>query len=380
MQNTAMGWLVWRLTGDTFMTGLVAACNFIPVFLLGPFAGPVADRVDRRKLLLVVISIEMLVALLLGGLILAGLNSVWPVIGLALILGCCTSFNYAAQAAFIGDLSGIGELRKAMTFNVIMIETGRLVGPALAGIVVDSLGLAVAFWLNGISFVAVLASLLVVRAQQVRRAAHGQPLAEFAEALRFIRSQPRIFDLVACNLAIMLFIFSSMQLNAPIADVVLQGGPRLLGFMGAASGAGALVSAFIIAPLMQRVARAGVALCLAALWSGVWLVIASFFATPALYLAGIFCFSIGIPLVLGNVNALKQMMTPPDMRGRVLSATQMVSFGVQPLSALLVGWMASVIGPLNAVLVNGILMIVFALTLLLARRGFREWVVARAAA
>jgi MFS family permease len=377
MQQVAQQWYVWDITRDARWIGIVGACAFVPMLLLGPFTGSIADRVDRRKLLIVTQTAEMLLAFVLGILALTDARQVWPVVVLALALGVCVAFNFPAQGAFIGDLSGMGEIRKAVAFNVTMIETGRLIGPALAGWVVALTGTGIAFMLNGLSFIAVIASLLRVSARQSKRAATGHPLSNFAEALRYMRNTPRIVDLLLCSTLVTLFIFSSLQLSAPIADTILQGGPQLVGYMLAASGAGALLGSLFIAPQIQKMQRAGLALLLALLWSGAWLVAMSFFQWAPLTLLGIFLYSINIPVVLGSVNALTQLLSPDDMRARVLSASQMLMFGAQPLGALMVGWSANAFGPLAAIRINGLLMLALVGLFLALRPAYRQWKVER---
>ena len=378
MQQVAQQWYIWDITHDARWIGVIGACAFVPLFLLSPIAGSVADRVDRRKLLLVTQVVEMTLAFVLGLLALSGSREIWPVVVLALLLGCSASFNFPAQAAFIGDLSGMGELRKAFAFNVTMIETGRLIGPALAGWVVALTGTGIAFILNGLSFVAVIFCLMRVRGEQTMRASIGSPLGNFVEAVRYIRQTPRIIDLLLCSTLVTLFVFSSLQLSAPIADTVLKGGPQLVGYMLAASGAGALLGSLFLAPQLQKVPRAGLALLLALLWSGIWLTIMSFFQSAPLTLLGIFMYSINIPVVLGSVSSLTQLLAPGNMRARVLSTSQMVSFGVQPLGALMVGWSANAFGPLIAIRINGVLMTLFVLAFLALRPAYRQWRIERA--
>jgi predicted MFS family arabinose efflux permease len=271
----------------------------------------------------------------------------------------------------------MGEIRKTMMLYAMMIETGRFLGPAIAGLVVAQFNIATAFLLNGLSFLAVIISLLIVRAEQERRPPSGNLLQNFGEAVRYIRTQPRIADLLACSLSVTVFIFSSLQLTAPIADAVLKGGPELVGYLLAASGAGALFGVLVVAPQVQRIDRAGMALSAALLWSGLWLVLTSFFTWAPLTIMGIFFYSISIPVVLATVGALIQMLAPPDMRARLLSVSSMLSTGMQPLGALMVGWLGNAIGPMATIRVNGLLMATIALSLLLLHRQFRSWVVVR---
>ena len=348
MQQMALQWFVWELTQDTRWIGIVAAITSAPAFFLMPFSGSIADRVDRRKLLITTQIAEMVLALSMALLIFMGLNVVWPVLIFALLLGVSASFTYPSQGAFIGDLSGMGEIRKSMMLYALAIEIGRFIGPALAGFVVAQFNTATAFLLNGLSFGAVIFTLSIVRAEQMRRPPSGNLLQNFGEAVRYVRQKPRIADLLVCSLSIMLFVFASLQMAAPIADIVLHGGPQLVGYMLGASGAGAVLGILVIAPQVQRVERAGAALSMALLWSGLWLILTSFFTWAPLTLLGIFCFSLNIPVVLASVSALIQMLAPSDMRARLLSVSSMLSTGAQPLGALFVGWLGNALGPLAA--------------------------------
>ena len=377
MQQMALQWFVWELTQDTRWIGIVAAITSAPAFFLMPFSGSIADRVDRRKLLITTQIAEMVLALSMALLIFMGLNVVWPVLIFALLLGVSASFTYPSQGAFIGDLSGMGEIRKSMMLYALAIEIGRFIGPALAGFVVAQFNTATAFLLNGLSFGAVIFTLSIVRAEQMRRPPSGNLLQNFGEAVGYVRQKPRIADLLVCSLSIMLFVFASLQMAAPIADIVLHGGPQLVGYMLGASGAGAVLGILVIAPQVQRVERAGAALSMALLWSGLWLILTSFFTWAPLTLLGIFCFSLNIPVVLASVSALIQMLAPSDMRARLLSVSSMLSTGAQPLGALFVGWLGNALGPLAALRVNGILMATIALALLLLHREFRNWDVSR---
>lgn len=377
MQQMALQWLVWEITQDTRWIGTVAAVTFAPGFFLMPFTGSLADRVDRRKLLIATQIIEMALALIMALLIVLGLHAIWPILVIALILGVTAAFNMPSQGAFIGDLSGMAEIRKTMMLYAMMIEMGRFLGPAIAGLVVAQFNIATAFLINGLSFLAVIISLFIVRAEQTRRPSSGNLLQNFGEAVTYVRKQPRIADLLACSLSVTVFIFSSLQLSAPIADSVLKGGPELVGYLLAASGAGAFFGVLFVAPQVQRVQRAGMALTVALLWSGLWLVFTSFFTWAPLVILGIFLYSINIPVVLASVGALIQMLAPTDMRARLLSVSSMLSTGIQPLGALMVGWLGNALGPMAAIRVNGTLMAIVALSLLLLHRQFRNWVVVR---
>jgi len=136
MQQMALQWFIWEVTKDTRWVGIVVAMTFAPAFFLMPFTGAIADRVDRRKVLMITQTIEMLLALSLALLIFLGMHVIWPILLFALVLGVTAAFNFPTQGAFIGDLSGMGEIRKSMMLYAFMIEIGRFLGPALAGLIV----------------------------------------------------------------------------------------------------------------------------------------------------------------------------------------------------------------------------------------------------
>jgi MFS family permease len=377
MQRTALQWLIWSITRDTKWIGIVGALADVPVFFLSPFTGSIADRVDRRKLLIAMQICEMLLAFVLGTLVLLGLNDILPVLIVAVALGVCTAFTFPAQSAFIGDLAGMGEVRRSMTFYASAIETARFIGPAMAGWIVAASNTGVVFLMNGASFIAVIISLLQVRAQQIRRPPTGNALTNFVEAVRYVPQQPRILDLMSCSLMISLFVFGSLELTSAIADQVLQGGPELVGYILGASGAGALVGSLVVAPFFQKAQRAGLMLVLTVIWAGVWLIAASFSYSAPLTVLCVFFNGISIPLVLANVSGLIQMLSPVTMRARLISFQTMISFGMRPLGALFIGFLGSALGPLAAMRFNGILVTVISLAILLLRRDFREWLVAK---
>ena len=146
-----------------------------------------------------------------------------------------------------------------------------------------------------------------------------------------------------------------------------------MGYLLAASGGGALIGALVVAPQIQKVARAGFALLLALIWSGAMLVFTSLMTSAPLVIVGVMLYSVSIPVVLASVNALTQMLAPPQMRARLLSVSQMLSFGAQPVGALMVGWSANLLGPMAAMRVNGAAMLALAVALLLLRPAFRRW-------
>jgi predicted MFS family arabinose efflux permease len=315
----------------------------------------------------------MLLAFILALLVVTKTVQLWHVYVLSLLLGCVTAIDFPAQQAFIGDLTGMAVVRKAVVLNAMIVQIGRMVGPALAGIIVSSVGLAMAFTLNGLSFIAVLISLLLVRSQQVKSPRGGGQFQAVIDGLKFIRSQPRVQDIILFAVLVVFFGFSLLNFFPSFAAETLGGDAQTLSLLLAASGAGSLIGVIIIAPLAQSFKRTGVVMGLGVMWAGSWWIMASRAQTVPLAMLFIFLVSWGIPTVLTTANGLLQIMAPPAMRGRLLAAYLIVSFGIQPISAIGIGLVADRVGTANAMLINGIALIICALLMLALRPGLRFW-------
>jgi MFS family permease len=265
-------------------------------------------------------------------------------------------------------------VRKAIVLNAMIFQVGRMVGPALAGFVVGAIGAAMAFFLNGISFIAVIISLLIVRSHQVRLPGGGNQLRAVLDGLRFIKSEQRIQELILFATLVTFFGISLLSFFPALAADVLHGDAQTLGILLASSGAGAFIGATIVAPLAQTARRIGRVLALAVIWVGGWWIAVSFSRSLPLTMLCIFLVSIAMPTIMTTVNGLLQVLAPPKMRGRLLSAYILVSFGIQPIAALIIGFFASRLGIANAILIDGIAIIIGALAMLTFRPALRSWV------
>lgn len=375
MQVTAQSWVVWKLSHSTVILGLVAMLSMLPFLVLGPWAGVWADRLDRRRFLIASQAAAMVLALILAVLVQTGVVQVWHVCVLALLLGIVNTFDLTVQQAFVIDLTDKEYLRKTVVINFALVQVGRTVGPALAGWVINALGVAIAFWLNGLSFIAVIATLFLVRSQQVRRESSGKPLVEFREGLRFIVSQSRLLDLVVILFIITFFAIATLQLLPAFATDVLHGQADILGLLQGASGAGALAGALFIAPLVLRVRRVGRLVSSAACFIGACYVLFSLSTSLPLSLLFLFFAGIGANILITTVMGIVQLQVPPSMRGRANSVLMMVAFGFQPIAALALGSLATVVGISSTVTVAGILMVSGAAYFLIFRPELRRWTV-----
>jgi MFS family permease len=378
LQATAQAWVVWELTRSEAALGIVTMLTALPMLLLSPWAGIWADRLDRRKLLLVTQSSALGLALTLALLVQTGTVQIWHVYGLAVLLGIITTLDFPTHQAFLGDLGGMAHLRKAVNLNAMAIQSSRTLGPALAGFLLARVGTAPAFWINGLSFLAVIAALWVIRAQQKRTTdAHEPPMRQLREALRFIRTHPRVQDMYLFSAVLTLLSLSVIiNLLPSIADRVLGGDEQTLGLLGAASGIGAMIALLLVAPFTQTQQRRGWVMVAGMTWAGFWIIVLGSSTWLPLSMLAIGAATMGGPLIFPMSLSSTQLMAPPEMRGRLLSLFTMVSFGVQPFSAIIVGNVAERLGTPTAIIINGTLLIVFALTMLLLRGGLRRWVVA----
>ncbi len=298
VQTTVLSWVVWELTGSTADLGWVQALSTLPILLIGPWSGVWADRFDRRRLLILTQLGAMLLAFILAYLTQTEVIAPWHIYVLSFLLGIITAIDLPAQQAFIGDLSGMSEVRKAVSLNVMVIQVSRILGPAIGGFVLGWVGAAAAFWLNGLSFLAVVVSLLLIHAKQVRVSQQANPLRQFVEALRFVRSQPRLQDLLIFVALVTFFGLSIIgNLLPAVADEVLKGDATTLGTLLSAAGAGAFIGTVFLVPYARALSKPGLLLACATLWIGLWFVVFAFSQTLFIAMICLFFASLGTPLL-----------------------------------------------------------------------------------
>ncbi len=374
LQMTAQSWVVWELSHSATALGVTMMLGSLPTLLLGPWAGVWADRLDRRKLLIATQIGAMLLAFILALLTQTGLVQLWHVYLLSALLGIITAIDFPAQQTFLGDLSGMAEIRKAINLNITMFQLSRIFGPALAGIIIASLGAAMAFWLNGLSFVAVIISLWLVTSNQVRKSQTGNFLAEFKEGVSYVATQPRLQDLILLAILVTFFAFPViMSLLPAVVGKVLQGDATTLSWLMMSSGVGALVGTMLLAPLTQAARRTGVVLSGIIGWTGLWLILFSEVDWLPLSLVSLFFVSVGIPAVLTTTMGLMQVLAPPEMRARLTSLFFTLSFGMQPVASLLAGYSADTLTTPMAIRVNGLFLMLGAALMLSVRPALRRW-------
>ncbi len=377
MQMTAQSWVVWRLTQSEAALGVVGMLGTLPLLVLGPISGTLADRWDRRRILINTQTAAMVLAFALSALVFTNTVRIWHIEVLALTLGCVSSLDMPSQQAFIGDLAGMELVRGAVVVNAMIVQTSRILGPTLAGLVVKAIGEGPAFFLNGVSFLAVIASLFLVRAhQQPQHRPAGDSGApgggNFMEGVRYVLTKPRIIDLMTFTALVTFFGFSNGTILPSFATLTLHGDAGLFGLLMGASGAGALFSVIFLVPFGQRVRRPGGLLAGAIAFAGIMIALFSMTTHKGIALVTYFFTGLPFPFVLTTNNGLLQVLAPSHMRARLLTLYLMFSFGLQPLANLWVGWLGEHIGSPLTIRTNGLAMLAIALVML-ARPGLRAW-------
>jgi MFS family permease len=355
MQQLAVGWLVFLLTGAPFWLGVAGFAGQIPSLFLAPAAGVLVDRWNRHRLLLLTQSLAMTQAFTLAYLTGSGGITVAQVIGLSLFLGVVNAFDLTARQAFLTEMIDRREdLPNAIALNSSLVNAARLVGPAVAGVLLAEVGAAVCFLINGLSYLAVLAALLAMRpAARPRSAANPHFLEGLREGVRYTFGFPPVRALLAL-LAVVSLLGGSYSALLPVFAVnVLHGGPGTMGLLSASAGVGSLSAAVTLAArgsivgLGRWIALAPAVLAAGLVglsWSGhVWL--------SAALLAAI---GFALMVHMAATNTLLQTIVAEDLRGRVLSFYTMALIGMTPVGSLLAGVLADAYGAPVAVRLAGL--------------------------
>lgn len=354
LQNLAVPFVLFELTGRAVWVGLAGFAQFIPSFLLGPVGGMLADRFERRRVLLLVQTAMALNALVLWATWASGWRSPSLILGLVAASGVLAGLNVATWQSFVAQLVPREDLGSAITLNSTQFNAARAIGPALAGVLLAAGGPGWAFFLNGLSFVAVIAALAFVR-QDARGPTNGVSpgLREgFADALRYIRARTGIRVSILCAVLVAFFGNPITQFTVVFVSDVYEAGPRVLGLLAASVGIGAVLAAPVLSAWDARLPR-GVMVRWALLAYA--LAVLGFGAAPTwpLGLVALLLVGAGFLVVIASTNTAIQMIVADEMRGRVMSVRVMGFTLAFPLGSLAQGALADVIGAQLTVVVFG---------------------------
>ncbi len=367
MQTVAQSWLVYRMTGSGLLLGSVGFASQIPVFLFAPLGGITADRNNRRHVVIGTQIASMLLAFVLAVLTLSHRVQVWHVFVLAALLGVVNAFDIPGRQSFLVDMVGKEDLMNAIALNSSMFNGARVIGPAIAGVLVARLGEGWCFFVNGISYIAVIIGLLLMRVHSPARASGASPLEDILEGFRFVQRTVPIRTLLLLLGVVSMTGMPYVVLMPIFADRILhRGGQELASLIGAhdlgavrlgilmgAAGVGALLGALTLA-VRSGVKGLGrwVAVCCAGF--GLSLMLFSFSKSFWLSVALLLPVGYFIMLQMSSSNTLIQVMVPDELRGRVMAVYSMMFMGMAPLGALFGGGLADRLGAPVTVAIGGL--------------------------
>jgi MFS family permease len=354
MQVVAQAWLVYELTHSELMLGVVGFAAAIPSLLISPWGGVVVDRVNKRNLLVVTQASSMVLAFILAALTFTGLVQVWEIVLLAAVTGVINAFDGPARQAFVVEMVGREDLPNAIAVNSMMFNGARIIGPALGGILLATVGTAWCFFINGLSFLAVIGCLLLMRLTPRTQVLQiGSPWNDLKHGLHYVLRHREIFALLMLALIFSVFGISYNTIMPAFIDQVLHAGATGYGAVNAFIGVGAVIGAFIMARYGDRGQRGrwlvGMNLAFPFL-----LVLFAFNTQFILALGLAVGLGVGFMLVFTCINTLLQTNVDDQMRGRVMGLYTLTFFGFAPFGNLAMGqlaeqWGMSVIITLSAI-------------------------------
>jgi MFS family permease len=356
MTRIATSWLVYRLTGSAMLLGVVGFAGQIPSFLLAPFAGVLVDRWNRHRLLVATQVLAMLQSLALAVLALTGVIKIWHVILLSIFQGVINAFDMPARQAFVVEMVEKREdLPNAIALNSSMVNAARLLGPSIGGVVIAAVGEGWCFMLDGVSYLAVIASLLAMKItpRMTKRISETNMLREIREGWKYASGFAPIRNVLLLLALVSLVGMPYTVLMPVFANEILRGGPSTLGLLMAASGVGALAGAFFLAG-RKSVLGLGKYIPLMAGAFGAGLIAFSFSRRLWLSLLLMVVTGLGFMVQMAASNTVLQTIVDEDKRGRVMSFYTMAFMGTAPFGSLLAGSIAERLGAPHTLMFGGI--------------------------
>jgi MFS family permease len=373
MQKVAQNWLVLTITGTSsaFFLGLDSFLGELPILLLTVVGGVVADRYDRRRLLLTSQYIQMGSAFALAALVFSGQVHIWHVLALSVVTGLAQAFGGPAYQSLLPSLVSKDHVPNAIAFNSIQFNLARVIGPLFAGAALAAFGMVACFGLNGLSFLAVIAAILSLHVRHIPPTAPKHLREEFKSGYQYVRQQPALLGLAVLGFA-GTFLGNPLLTFLPLfAQNVLHGGVTQYTYLMSSAGAGAVAGALVVA-WRGRFPHMGRAVLLIQIVFGVLMIL--FAMTRLFWLNAALLFGAGacMVMVVATLSSLVQLNAPNEMRGRVMSLYMVAFRGGMPLGSLAGGWLANIAGAPTVLTVNGLLLSTVAVTFLIKSRRIRE--------
>ncbi len=361
MQNTAQGFLVFQLTNSPAYLGYVAFASGLPSWFFTLYGGVIADRIPRRRMIIITQSTMMVLAFIQAFLVFTGFVQAWHILVLAFFLGIANAFDAPARQSFVVEMVDRDDLTNAIALNSTMFNLATVIGPAVAGLTYAWVGPAWCFTINGISFIAVILSLALMKLPPKTIAtAKGQAFALLREGLQYTKSNATIMGILFLVGTVSIFASGMLTLIPAWSVNVLNGDATTNGLLLSARGFGSMLAGLFIAWLSQYRVK-GKALSTGSLILPVVMVLFALTRNQMFSLVFLVGIGFGFMLVLNNANAVLQTSLPDNLRGRVMSIYVMVFFGSQPIGSLLAGELAERAGEQLSVLVSSALLLACAL-------------------
>jgi MFS family permease len=359
MMAVAQSWLVLQLTGDAFILGLVAAAQFTPVLLLGLFGGVIADVLPKRRTLVITQGSSAILSLIMAVLVFTGVVQVWHVFVVALLLGVRNSVDMPTRQAFAVEMVGREDIGNAVALNSAMFNGARVVGPALAGLAIGAFGIALAFLIDAISYLAVIGALLAMDEQTLhtrpgieRPESVGEVAAHLREGLSYVRQTPVVLLAISVIGLVSTFAMNFSVIVPTLTQLVFHADAAGYGFLMAAMGVGSLIAALAIA-FSGRTAPIVIGFG-AMLLGAAEVVVGVSHSYPIALVAMVFAGLGGISMA-ATCNTVIQLAVPDQLRGRVMSVYTTVFAGSTPIGGPFMGWVASAFGPAISMTAGGVI-------------------------
>ena len=354
MQQIAMSWLVFRLTGSVFLLATVTFMAQIPILVATPYMSVFVDRFDRRKLLMLTQSLSMLQALLMAVLTLTGLIQVWHIMILSLLIGLINALDNPTRQSFYPSLVPRDKLSNAIALNSAVINGSRLIGPAVGGVLIGLLGEGICFLLNGISYIAVIIALLMMRVMPQREKGVKQKVWEdMRDGFQYVVGNIPIRTLLLLMSVISFFGLPLMTFIPAYVKTILHGGSEMLGLLLSCIGVGSFIAALYLAA-RKSVLGLGKVVMLSGALLGIGLSVMSFVSIP--WVAAVLCLPIGFSVIaaVASINTLLQTLSREDKRGRVMGYMAMAFTGMAPVGSIILGAFEEFVGLQVIILLSGI--------------------------
>jgi MFS family permease len=359
MQRTALSWLVYRLTNSAFLLGAVGFLSSLPLFIVMPFAGVIIDKTNRYRIVLIAQILATIQAFFLWILVATHAIKIWQIIFLSLILGIINAFDIPARQAFVPELVEKKEdLVNVIALNSAIVNIARLIGPTTAGVLIGTVGEAVCFLINALSFLAVIGALLAMRlAPKIPQPSSGNLLKDFAEGLRYTFEFMAIRAIILLLAIISILGMSYTVLMPIIAKEILRGGPQTLGILMGSVGIGALLGALFVANQKSAWGLENIIPLAAGIFS-ISLVLIGFTRSLSWALILMIFSGLGMMVQMSSSNTIVQTIVDDKIRGRVMSFYMLAFLGTTPIGSLFAGSVAQKINAPNTIILSGVLSLI----------------------